>query len=271
MTAIWSTSFLCLHRSPNCSRKSWSTIRRGCLSFEGACALADKCVRYALSRRLASFAGMAALAAALFLPQITHAQNYPSRPVRLILPFGAGGVADVTARLVTEKLGEKLGQRFVIENMAGAGGINAARAVLSAPADGYTLALFSNGTAISVSLFKSLGFNPVTDFVPVSSMGYFDFIFVTQASARYPTLAEFIKAAKEKPGTLNVGTINVGSTQNLSAQLFKSTAGVDVAIVPFRSSPDVLIALLRGDIQMAIENYTAVQSHVADKAAIAVA
>jgi tripartite-type tricarboxylate transporter receptor subunit TctC len=233
--------------------------------------MADKGERSAPSRRLASFAGMAALAAALLQPQIADAQNYPNRPVRLILPFGAGGVADVTARLVTERLGEKLGQRFVIENMAGAGGINAARAVLSAPADGYTLALFSNGTAISVSLFKNLGFNPVTDFVPVSSMGYFDFIFVTQASARYPTLAEFIKAAREKPGALNVGTINVGSTQNLSAQLFKSTAGVDVAIVPFRSSPDVLIALLRGDIQMAIENYTAVQSHVADKAAIAVA
>ena len=233
--------------------------------------MADKRERYALSRRLASFGGMAALAAALLLPQIAGAQNYPNRPVRLVLPFGAGGVADVTARLVTEKLGEKLGQRFVIENMAGAGGINAARAVLSAPADGYTLALFSNGTAISVPLFKNLGFNPVTDFVPVSSMGYFDFIFVTQASARYPTLAEFIIAAKEKPGALNVGTINVGSTQNLAAQLFKSTAGVDVAIVPFRSSPDVLIALLRGDIQMAIENFSAVQSHVADKAAVAVA
>ena len=127
--------------------------------------MADK--RYTLSRRRASFTGMAMLAATLLLPQIADAQNYPNRPVRLILPFGAGGVADVTARLVTEKLGEKLGQRFVIENMAGAGGINAARAVLSAPADGYTLALLSNGTAISVSLFKSLGFNPVTDFVPV--------------------------------------------------------------------------------------------------------
>ena len=137
--------------------------------------------RYTMSRRGVSFAGMAALVTVLLLPQIANAQNYPNRPVRLILPFGAGGVADVTARLVTEKLGEKLGQRFVIENMAGAGGINAARAVLSAPADGYTLALLSNGTAISVSLFKSLGFNPVTDFVPVSSMGYFDFIFVTQA------------------------------------------------------------------------------------------
>ncbi|KRQ93048.1 Bug family tripartite tricarboxylate transporter substrate binding protein [Bradyrhizobium valentinum] len=232
--------------------------------------MANKRKRDTPSRRGVSFGSAAALLAALLLPQIAHAQNYPSRPVRLILPFGPGGVADVTARLVTEKLGEKLGQRFVIENMPGAGGINAARAVLSAPADGYTLALLSNGTAISVSLFKNLAFNPVTDFVPVSSMGYFDFIFVTQAGSPYPTLAEFIKAAKEKPRTLNVGTINVGSTQNLAAQLFKSTAGVDVTIVPFRSSPDVMIALLRGDIQMAIENYSAVRSHIADKAAIAV-
>ncbi|QHO76135.1 tripartite tricarboxylate transporter receptor protein [Bradyrhizobium sp. CCBAU 051011] len=233
--------------------------------------MADKRERFTLSRHVVSFVGIAALLAALLLPQIAHAQNYPNKPVRLILPFGAGGVADVTARLVTERFGEKLGQRFVIENMPGAGGINAARAVLTAPADGYTLALFSNGTAISVSLFKNLTFNPVTDFVPVSSMGYFDFIFTTQAGSSYPTLAEFIKAAKQKPGALNVGTINVGSTQNLAAQLFKSTAGVDVTIVPFRSSPEVLIALLRGDIQMAIENFSAVQSHIADKAAIAVA
>lgn len=233
--------------------------------------MADQREPNSLSRRRALLAAAVALFAALCLPQAAHAQNYPNKPVRLILPFGAGGVADVTARLVTEKLGEKLGQRFIIENMPGAGGINAARAVLASPADGYTLALFSNGTAISVSLFRNLGFNPVTDFVPVSSMGYFDFIFVTQAGAAYPTLAEFIKAAKQKPGALNVGTINVGSTQNLAAQLFKSTAGVDVTIVPFRSSPEVLIALLRGDIQMAIENYSAVQSHIADKAANAVA
>jgi tripartite-type tricarboxylate transporter receptor subunit TctC len=231
--------------------------------------MADRRQRNSLNRRGALAAAMA-FAALLPMPQIARAQNYPNRLVRLILPFGAGGVADVTARIVTEKLGEKLGQRFVIENMPGAGGINAARAVLSSPADGYTLALLSNGTAISVSLFKSLNFNPVTDFVPVSSMGYFDFIFVTKIGSPYPTLAEFIKKAKEKPGALNVGTISVGSTQNLAAQLFKSTAGVDVTIVPFRSSPDVLIALLRGDIQMAIENYTAVQSHIADKAVMAV-
>src|SRR3954452_10889277 len=225
---------------------------------------------FTMSSRCASIASIVALAVLPLTPQSVRAQKYPDHPVRLIVPFGPGGVADVTARIVGEKLSEKLGQRFVIENMPGAGGINAARAVLSAPADGHTLALFSNGTAISVSLFKDLKFNPLTDFVPVSSMGTFDFTFVTQAGSPYKTLADFIKAAKEKPGTLNVGTINVGSTQNLSAQLFKSTAGVDVAIVPFRSSPDVLIALLRGDIQMAIENYTAVQSHVADKAAIAV-
>src|SRR5882724_2591009 len=223
-----------------------------------------------LSGRRALVAGIVKLAALLLTPQIACAQKYPDRPVRLIVPFGPGGVADVTARIVGEKLGEKLGQRFVIENMPGAGGINAARAVLSSPADGYTLALFSNGTAISVSLFKNLRFDPVTDFVPVSSMGTFDFIFVTQAGSPYRTLVDFIKAAREKPGALNVGTINVGSTQNLSAQLFKSTAGVDITIVPFRSSPDVLIALLRGDIQMAIENYAAVQSHIADRAVTAV-
>ena len=223
-----------------------------------------------LAARCASIIATMALVAAMSMPQIVRAQNYPNRPVRLILPFGPGGVADVTARIVTEKLGERLGQRFIIENMPGAGGINAARAVLSSPPDGYTLALLSNGTAISVSLFKNLNFNPVTEFVPVSSLGYFDFIFVTQAGSPYRTLADFIETAKERPGALNVGTINVGSTQNLAAQLFKSTAGVDVTIVPFRSSPDVLIALLRGDIQLAIENYTAVQSHIADHAVAAV-
>jgi tripartite-type tricarboxylate transporter receptor subunit TctC len=200
------------------------------------------------------------------VPVVRAQSGYPTKPIRVIVPFAAGGVADITIRIVAEKLGDNLGQRLVIENMPGAGGVVAARAVLSSQPDGYTLALLSNGTAISVSLFKNLTFNPVTDFVPVSSMGYFDFIFVTKASSPYRTLADVIKAAKDRPGALNVGTINVGSTQNLSAQLFKSTAGVDVTIVPFRSSPEVLIALLRGDIQMAIENYSAVQSNIADQA-----
>src|SRR6201991_4488334 len=169
--------------------------------------------------------------------------RYPDKPVRIVLPFAAGGVADITARIIADRLSEKLGQRFYIENQAGAGGIAAARTVISSPPDGYTLALLSNGTAVSVSLFEKLPFDPLKDFAPISSLGTFDFIFATSAEPPFKTLADFVAAAKEKPGTLNVGTINVGSTQNLSAELFKTTAGVDMTIVPFRSSPDVLIAL----------------------------
>src|ERR1700677_949566 len=108
--------------------------------------------------------------------------GYPNHPVRVILPFGAGGVADITARLVADKLSDKLGQRFVIENMPGAGGIAAARAALAGGTDGYTLTLFTNGTAISVSLFAALPFDPLKQFVPVSAFGYFNCVFVTAAN-----------------------------------------------------------------------------------------
>jgi tripartite-type tricarboxylate transporter receptor subunit TctC len=208
---------------------------------------------------LKSFAA-AALGAALSLSSILPASaqaKYPDRPVRIVLPFGAGGVADVTARLVAEKLSDKLGQRFVIENMPGAGGITAARAVLQAPADGHTLALLSNGTAVSVGLFKSLPFDPVKDFAPVSSMGYFDLIFVTSATGPYKTLADFIKAAKEKPGALNLGTIASGSTQNLGAELLKTSAGIDIVIVPHKTSGEVLLAVERNDVQVGAEFYAA--------------
>ncbi|MGB7079440.1 MAG: tripartite tricarboxylate transporter substrate binding protein [Xanthobacteraceae bacterium] len=183
---------------------------------------------------------------------------YPVHPVRVVLPFGPGGVADVTARLVAQKLSEKLGQNFVIENMAGPGGIAAARAVLSGPPDGYTLAFFTNGTAISVPLFNHLPFDPLKQFVPISSVGYFDLDFVVAADSPYHTLGDFLKAAKDKPGTLNLASIVVGSTQNLTAQLFKSMSGANIVIVPFRTSPDELLALLRNDIQSEIEFYAAI-------------
>jgi tripartite-type tricarboxylate transporter receptor subunit TctC len=150
--------------------------------------------------------------------------RYPDKPVRIVLPFAAGGVADITARIVAEKLGDRLGQRFYVENQPGAGGIAAARTVISSPPDGQTLALLSNGTAVSVSLFKKLPFDPLKDFEPISSLGYFDFIFATAADSEFRTLGDFIAAAKAKPGALNVGTINVGSTQNLSAELTGSSA-----------------------------------------------
>src|SRR6202030_1244380 len=110
----------------------------------------------------------------------SHAETkYPDKPVRIVLPFAAGGVADITARIIAEKLTDRLGQRFYIENQAGAGGIAAARTVISSPPDGYTLALLSNGTAVSVSLFEKLPFDPLKDFAPISSLGFFDFIFAT--------------------------------------------------------------------------------------------
>jgi tripartite-type tricarboxylate transporter receptor subunit TctC len=189
-----------------------------------------------------------------------HAQaKYPNHPVRVILPFGAGGVADVTARLVAQSLSEKLGQNFVIENNPGAGGITAARAVLAGGKDGYTLALLTNGTAVSVSLFNHLPFDPLKDFVPISTIGYFTCVFAVDASSPFHSLADFLKADHDKPGSLNVGTINVGSTQNLTAQLFKSMAKANFVIVPFRGSPDVLVGLLRNDVQMDMDFYAAVK------------
>src|SRR5262245_18816395 len=108
---------------------------------------------------------------------------FPSQPLRFVIAFGPGGVGDTTSRLVAEKLGEKLGQRVVVENNPGGGGIAAARAVLAAPADGHTLALLTNGTSISVSLFKSLTFDPLADFAPVSKLGAFEFFFAVRADS----------------------------------------------------------------------------------------
>src|SRR5882672_7971419 len=172
-----------------------------------------------------------AAASALALPGVARAQAYPSRPVRLILPFAAGGVADVTARLTADKLGEKLGQRFVVENMASPGGIIAGRAIATAAPDGYTLGLVTNGTAISVAIYKSLPFDPIKDFAMVSGLGNFDLVFATNAETQYRTLADVLKAAREQPGKLNIGTIAVGSTQHLGAELLKAQSGVNIQIV----------------------------------------
>jgi tripartite-type tricarboxylate transporter receptor subunit TctC len=190
--------------------------------------------------------------------------RYPDKAVRIVLPFAAGGVADITARIVAEKLGDRLGQRFYVENQPGAGGIAAARTVISSPPDGHTLALLSNGTAVSVSLFKKLPFDPLKDFEPVSSLGFFDFVFSTSAASEFRTLGDFIAAAKARPGALNVGTINVGSTQNLSAELFKTAAGIDFTIIPFRGTPEAQISLLQGDIALVIDSYSAMKGNLAD-------
>ncbi len=188
--------------------------------------------------------------------------GYPDKSVRIVVPFAAGGVADITARIIAEKLGDKLGQRFYVENQAGAGGIVAARTVIASPADGTTLALLSNGTAVSVSLFKKLPYDPLKDFAPISSLGFFDFVFATAANSDFKTLPEFIAAAKAKPGALNVGTINVGSTQNLSAELFKTAAGLDFTIIPYRGTPEIQVALLQGDVALMIDSYSSMKGNL---------
>jgi tripartite-type tricarboxylate transporter receptor subunit TctC len=190
--------------------------------------------------------------------------HYPDRAVRIVLPFAAGGVADITARIIAEQLGDRLGQRFYIENEAGAGGIAAARTVIASAPDGYTLALLSNGTAVSVPLFEKLPFDPLRDFEPISSLGFFDFVFCTGASSEFRTIGDFIAAARAKPGALNVGTINIGSTQNLSAELFKTAAGIDFTIVPYRAAPEVQVSLLQGNIALMIDSYSSIRGNLAD-------
>jgi tripartite-type tricarboxylate transporter receptor subunit TctC len=218
----------------------------------------------AITRRFFSKSTLAA-AAALGMPHVARAQAYPTRPVRVILPFAAGGVADVTSRLVADKLGEKLGQRFVIENMPGPGGIAAGRAAAGAAPDGYTLYLMTNSGAVSVGLYKQLPFDPVKDFAPISDVGSFELVFAVSEDSPYKTLEDFLKEASSQPGKLNIGTIAVGSTQHLGAELFRSTAKLDIQHIPYKTSPDAMIGLVRNDVQLFIDFYAALRSGLLDK------
>src|SRR6516165_4216373 len=128
-------------------------------------------------------------------PAFAHAQQYPSRPVRFILPFAAAGVGDITSRIAAEKLGDRLGQRFVVEDQPGAGGISAARSVLSQPPDGYAIGLVTGGTAISAAIYRSLPFDPATQFAMISTIGSFDLVFASNIDSKLRTLNDFIQAA----------------------------------------------------------------------------
>ena len=213
---------------------------------------------YRITRR--EFSAALAAAATGLRPAGVRAQpGYPSRPIRFVLPFAPAGVADITARIAAEKLGDKLGQRFVVENQPGPGGIAAARSVLSQPPDGYTIGLVTNGTSISAAIYKALPFDPVKEFTCISTIGAFDLVFASNAESEFKTLPDFIAAARAQPGKLNVGTINVGGTQNLAAELLKSSAAADFQIIPYRGTPDVIVALLRNDVQLMVDFYAAMK------------
>jgi tripartite-type tricarboxylate transporter receptor subunit TctC len=195
----------------------------------------------------------------------TSAQpSYPNRSVQIIVPYGAGGIADAGMRILADKLTGEFKQSFVVENRPGAGGIIAAKAGASAAPDGYTLLTTGNNNAISTSLFKSLPYNILTDFASTSTVSFFDLLIVTRSASALKSVADVVRAARANPGRLNIATINPGSTQNLAAELFRSAAGIDAAIVPFRTSPDMATAVLRGDVDVAFEFYAAMHGPIDD-------
>ena len=201
-----------------------------------------------------------ALAALLSCAAGPAAAQFPERPVRIIVPFGPGGLADITFRVVAEKLTGLVGKPVLVENQPGAGGIAAAATVTKSKPDGYTLLVIANGTAISQSLFRKLPYDPVKDLAPVSLVAYFDLVVLAKGDGRYRTLADLLAAGRAAPGKLNFGSINPGSTQNLSAELFKSTAGIDAQVVPFRTSADAAAALMADNLDAVFESYTAMKS-----------
>jgi tripartite-type tricarboxylate transporter receptor subunit TctC len=221
-----------------------------------------------------SFLKFMAVAAALStaLSATVRAQSdYPTRPVSLIVPYAPGGVADVGMRMLGEKLSNRLKQQFVIENRPGAGGVIAAQAGASAVADGYTLLMTGNNYAIAEALFNKLPYNMLTDFASVSTVSFYDLLIVTRPESSLKSAQDFVAAAKANPGKINIGTINPGSTQNLAAELFLSTANIKAAIVPFRTSPDMAGAVMRGDVDVAFEVYAAISGLLADKKIVALA
>lgn len=217
----------------------------------------------ALSRRRV----LAAFAAPLLLAGPAGAQSaFPRKALRIVVPFGAGGLADLTARAVGQKLAERLGEAVVIENKPGAGGVGAGELVARSEPDGHTLLLVSNATAVSAGLFKSLPFDAQKDFAPVSLLGLFDIAMLVPEPSRFKTVGDLLAVAKATPGKLNIGTVNVGSSQNLAAELFKSTSGIDVQVVPFNGTPALVTALRSGQVDAAVEILGPVSGQISGRA-----
>lgn len=213
------------------------------------------------------FTRSALACAALLLAAITsQAQPLSNKPIRIVVPFGAGGVADVTSRVVAQKLASQLGQPVIIDNKPSAGGIVAADTVAKSAPDGHTLFLMSNGSAVTVGLFNQLPFDMVKDFTPISTLGYFDIGVLTANDSRFKNLGELVAWAKANPGKLNIGSIAIGSTQHLAAELFKTTAGIDAQIVPFNGTPAVVTALRGKQIDAAVEILTPIMGQINSKA-----
>jgi tripartite-type tricarboxylate transporter receptor subunit TctC len=212
-------------------------------------------------------AAAAALGLGGALPRMALSRSaFPSKPLRIVVPNAAGGAADLTARTVGQKLAASLGQSVIIDNRPGAGGVVAGEVVARAEPDGHTLLLVSSGTAVSAALFKSLPFDTLKDFAWVSMLASFDLAIVVAEGGRFKTLADLLAYAKANPGKLNIGTPNVGTTQNLAAELFKAGAGIDAQVVPFNGTPPVITALRGGQLDAALDILGPLMPQIASKA-----
>jgi tripartite-type tricarboxylate transporter receptor subunit TctC len=203
------------------------------------------------------------LAAATLFAAGAAGAAYPERPVRLVVPFPAGGGADFMARALAQKLSAQLGQPVVLDHRAGAGGTIAAEVVAGAAPDGYTLVFGTVGThAINVSLYAKLRYDPVKDFAPVSLTHLAPRVLVVHPSVPAKTVPELIALAKAKPGELTFGSAGSGGTNHLSGELFKSMAGIDIVHVPYKGSAPASIDLLGGRITMVFDSIVAWGDHI---------
>ena len=189
----------------------------------------------------------------LFFAPFIQAQTYPNKPIKMFLPYGAGGIGDLTARVITQKMSENMGQQIIIDNKPSAGGAQAFLAGLQSPADGYTLVMGGNGSAISQSLFKNLPYNILTDFNQVSTMAKFSLVLLVNPDSKYKTVADVIAEGKARPKSLNFGSVSVGSTQFLAAELFKQMAGIEAQTIPYKVSAGLFSAIRSGEIDVGFE------------------
>jgi len=216
--------------------------------------------RSSLPTRRSVLIGGAALGAMPLLSRGARADNWPSRPVKMVVPFAAGGTTDILARVVAQKVSEEFGQQFIVENKTGAGGNIAADFVAKAEADGYTFLVGTPGThSINPFVFKNMPFDPVKDLAPVIIIARVPNLCSVTNSIPVKSVSELIAYIKSKPGEIFYGTPGLGSTAHVSTELFKSMTGVEMTHVPFRGSAPALTDLIAGRVQLMIDNLPATQ------------
>jgi tripartite-type tricarboxylate transporter receptor subunit TctC len=202
------------------------------------------------------------VACVLLAGQRPSLAEYPEKPIRLLLPFPAGGAVDIVARAVTAKMADDLGKPFVIENKAGAGGIIATDSVAKAPADGYTLLLTTPNHTINAALQPSLPYDTAKDLVPVSVVAEVPEVLVSHPGAPFTTFAEFIDHAKKHPGTLNYASAGIGTLPHVTMELLLRRTGIQVAHIPYRGAAPAMTDLLAGQVQLKMDTYTTSNPHV---------